>query len=60
VTETGTYKVNSDCTGTYEVLISPVGFTARCFFVIDIGGELQIICTDPSVVSSGTARRQLQ
>ena len=59
VTETGTYKVNPDCTGTYEVLISPVGFTAHYFFVIcDSGNELQIICTDSGVVFSGTARRQ--
>ena len=43
-TETGTYTVNPDCTGTYEVLISPGGFTADAFFVIDDGGnELQII-----------------
>lgn len=58
VTESGTYKVNSDCTGTYEVLISPVNFTAHYTFVIDNGGdELQVICTDSGVVFSGTARR---
>jgi hypothetical protein len=58
VTETGTYKVNSDCTGTYEVLLSPFGFTAHYYFVIDASGELQIICTDSGVAFSGTARRQ--
>jgi len=58
VTETGTYKVNSDCTGTYAVLLSPFGFTAHYYFVIDAGGDLQIICTDSGVAFSGTARRQ--
>lgn len=58
VTESGTYKVNPDCTGTYEVLISPVGFTAHYFFVIDNnGGELQVICTDSGVVFSGSAQK---
>src|SRR5215469_11758763 len=59
-TETGTYTVNFDCTGTYEVLISPGGFTAHAFFVIDDGGnELQIIVTDPGNVITCIARKQL-
>jgi len=58
-TETGTYDVNSDCTGTLVVTISPGGFTAHYLFVIDRSGdELQIICTDSGVVFSATARRQ--
>ena len=58
-TETGTYTVNEDCTGTYMVLISPAGFTAHYLFVIDENlDELQIVCTDSGVVFSGTARRQ--
>jgi hypothetical protein len=58
-TQTGTYIVNPDCTGTFMVLISPAGFTSHYFFVIDdSGSELQMICTDPGVVFSGTARRQ--
>ena len=57
-TETGTYTVNPDCTGTYAVQISPGGFTAHAFFVIDEGGnELQIIVTDPGTVISCVARR---
>jgi len=57
-TETGTYTVNPDCTGTYEVQISPGGFTAHAFFVIDDGGnELQIIVTDPGTVINCIARR---
>ncbi len=58
-TETGTYTVKSDCTGTYAVQISPGGFTAHAFFVIDdSGNELQIIVTDPGGVITCTARRQ--
>lgn len=58
-TEAGTYTVNSDCTGTYMVLLSPAGFTAHYLFVIDSSGDgIQIICTDSGVVFSGTARRQ--
>jgi hypothetical protein len=58
-TETGTYTVNPDCTGTYEVQISPGGFTAHAFFVIDDGGnELQIIVTDPGTVITCIARKQ--
>ena len=60
-TETGTYTVNPDCTGTYEVQISPGGFTAHAFFVIDDGGnELQIVVTDPGTVISCIARRLFQ
>ena len=58
VTVTGTYKVNPDCTGTFQTLISPIGATAHFFFVIDGSGELQFICTDPGAVFTGTVRRQ--
>jgi len=58
VTETGTYQVNPDCTGTYAVTISPIGFTAHFFFVIDVNGNLQVICLDPGAVFAGTAKRQ--
>jgi hypothetical protein len=58
-TEKGTYKVNPDCTGTYEVQISPGGFKAHAYFVIDDGGnELQIIVTDPGTVITCIARKQ--
>jgi len=51
--------VNPDCTGTYEVQVSPGGFTAHAFFVIDEGGnELQIIPTDPGTVVTCIARKQ--
>jgi len=59
-TESGTYTVNPDCTGTYEVQIPPGGsFTAHASFVIDDGGnELQIIVTDPGNVITCIARKQ--
>jgi hypothetical protein len=58
-TQTGTYTVNPDCTGTYTVLLSPLGFTVHFFFVIvDSGSELTVISMDPHTVISGTARRQ--
>jgi len=58
-TETGTYKVKPDCTGTYEVTISPGNFKAHASFVIDDNGnELQIIVTDPGNVITCIARKQ--
>jgi len=59
VTITGTYTVNPDCTGTFTLQVSPIGLTTRLSFVIDdTGNELLVICTDPGVVLTGTARRQ--
>ena len=59
-TETGTYTVNPDCTGTYAVQISPGEFTAHAFFVIGDGGnELQIIVTDAGNVITCVAQRLL-
>jgi hypothetical protein len=58
-TEAGTYTVNPDCTGTYTVLISPLGITGHAFFVIDANeDELQIVGTDPGLVIICVARRQ--
>lgn len=58
-TETGTYTVNPDCTGSYEVQINPGGFTAHAYFVIDDGGnELQIVVTDQGNVITCIARKQ--
>ena len=60
-TQTGTYTVNSDCTGTIIVLGSS-GRTSHYSFVTDDGANgFEYICTDSgpvSIVYSGTARRQ--
>jgi hypothetical protein len=59
LTETGTYKMNPDCTGTYTVQIAGVGLTGHAFFVIDDNAnELQILSTDPGTVILCVARRQ--
>jgi len=58
VTETGTYTVNSDCTGTYTVQIAPFGITSQAFFAIDTNGdELEIIVTDPGAVITCVAKK---
>jgi hypothetical protein len=55
--ESGTYQVNSDCTGTYTV--SGGGITVDAFFVIDNAGkELKIVITDPGNVITCIARKQ--
>lgn len=63
-TQTGTYTVNSDCTGTIVVKGSG-GNTSHYSFVIDDSGNgFQYICTDSdpsiplSVVIAGAAHRQ--
>jgi hypothetical protein len=57
-TETGTYTVNSDCTGTYTVQIAPFGITSQAFFAIDTNGdELEIIVTDPGSVIICVAKK---
>ena len=59
VTITGTYTVNPDCTGTFTILVSPLGLTAHFFFVIaDGGNELRAIGTDPGGVTTRIYRRQ--
>jgi hypothetical protein len=59
VTQTGTYTVNPDCTGTYTALVSPIGLTVHFFFIIaDSGNELHVLSTDPTTLINGVARKQ--
>ena len=57
-TYTGTYKVNSDCTGS-EVSYDNFGKTVKCDFVIVAGGkEIQVIETDADTAVVGCLRHQ--
>jgi len=59
ITQTGTYTVNPDCTGTYTAKVSPIGLTVHFFFIIADGGNtLEVLSIDPTTAISGTARRQ--
>jgi hypothetical protein len=54
---TGTYTVNSDCTGTFALQLAP-NFTLHVFFVIDTGGDgFQAIETEPGLVITRVGRR---
>jgi len=49
-TRTGTYTVNSDCTGTFSFQIAP-GISSHYFFVIaNDGSAYQAVCLDPVAV----------
>ncbi|MBV9768870.1 MAG: hypothetical protein JOZ32_04805 [Bryobacterales bacterium] len=56
---TGTYTVNSDCTGTFTLqVVSPFQATIDVFFVLDNGGdEFQAIETNPGFVITRIGRR---
>ncbi len=59
VSATGTYTVNSDCTGTMTLLVAPFGATVHIFFAIaDGGNEFHAIETETGVVITRIARRQ--
>jgi hypothetical protein len=54
--ETGTYTVNSDCTGTFMLQVGP--YTSHYFFVISNNGNLyQAVCLDPVGVFTRIGRR---
>ena len=58
-TYTGTYKVNSDCTGS-AMSNDNFGKTVKCDFVIVASGrEIQVIETDADTVVVGSLRHQL-
>jgi len=59
VTIEGTYTVNSDCTGSMTLNVSPLGATVHVDFVIDDNGaEIRAIGTDAGVIESRVYRRQ--
>ena len=54
---TGTYSVNSDCTGTFVLQLAP-NFTLHVYFVIVDGGDgFQAIETEPGLVVTRIGRR---
>jgi hypothetical protein len=61
VTIEGTYKVNSDCTGSMTLNVSPLQATVHADFVIDRDGtELRAIGTDSGVIESRVYRKQFR
>jgi hypothetical protein len=55
---TGTYTVNSDCTGEYHPDVATPGRTGQAFFVIvDRGNEIQILPRDQGAALICVARR---
>ncbi len=58
VTVTGTYTVNSDCTGTMTLQVSPIAVTVHVLFVIQDGGDgFQAIETDAGLVITRVGRK---
>jgi hypothetical protein len=56
-TRTGTYTVNSDCTGTFSIQIRP-GIASHYFFVIaSDGSSYKAVCLDPVAVITRTGTR---
>jgi hypothetical protein len=54
---TGTYTVNSDCTGTFALQVAP-NFTLHLYFVISDGGNVfQAIETEPGLIITRIGRR---
>ena len=59
VTLAGTYSVNPDCTGTFNLAAPAIGITIPIFFVIGDGGnEFKALETLPGVVVTRLGRRQ--
>jgi hypothetical protein len=59
ITVTGTYTVNSDCTGTFTLQVSPIAVTVHVYFVLDnTNSGFQAIETDSGLVITRTAQRQ--
>jgi hypothetical protein len=58
ITVTGTYSVNSDCTGTLTLQVSPFGITVHVYLVIsDNWSQFQAIETDAGLVITRQGRK---
>lgn len=61
VTIQGTYTVNSDCTGSMTLNVSPLDATVHAYFVIDDDGtELRAIGTDSGLVETRVYKKQFR
>ena len=61
VTIQGTYTVNSDCTGSMTLNVSPLDATVHAYFVIDHDGtELRAIGTDSGLVETRVYKKQFR
>lgn len=59
MTATGTYTVNSDCTGTLTLQVAPLGITVHVYFVLDSNlAEFQAIETDSGLAITRNGKRQ--
>jgi hypothetical protein len=57
---TGTYSVNKDCTGSFNITVGPVGNTVQLNlnFVLDDTNEIRAIVTNPNIILLLNARKQ--
>ena len=58
VTFTGTYTVNSNCTGSLTVDAGASGIVHRDLVIVDAGKEVEFVSTDPGVVIAGYMKKQ--
>lgn len=58
---TGTYTVNSDCTGSFNITVGPSGHSVQLSlnFVLDGADEIRAIVTNINVILVFDARKQL-
>jgi hypothetical protein len=58
---TGTYKVNPDCTGSFNITVGPPGnqFELKLDIVLDGGDQVRGVVTTPDVVLAFDATKQL-
>jgi hypothetical protein len=57
-TYTGTYTINTDCSGSYSSSYPGLGFSNYTFVITDSGNGIQLIESDTGINLTGVARRQ--